>query len=191
MGTEYGNYMEIKKTLSLKMDSSLKVLENDLKGLRTGRASVHLLDPVQIDLYGSRVPLSQVATISTPDARTIAMQVWDKNMVKVVEKAIIESNLGLNPSSDGSFVRISIPALTEERRKELVKLAYKYGEDAKISIRNIRRDGMDSLKKLEKDNSISEDQQRKISNEIQELTDEYVTKIDTIIKQKEKDILTI
>lgn len=181
----------IRKDLSIKMDSSLKVLDHELKGLRTGRASINLLDPVMVEAYGSRVPLSQVATISTPDAKTIIVQVWDANMVKSVEKGITESNLGLNPSSDGGIVRVSIPLLSEERRKDLVKLAHKYGEDTKVAIRNIRRDGMEELKKLEKKHEISEDEHHSLSNEIQKLTEEYCTKVDNQIKQKEKDILTI
>lgn len=181
----------IKKELSIKMDNSIKVLDQELKGLRTGRASINLLDPVMVESYETRMPLSQVATISTPDARTITIQVWDKNMTKSVEKAIAESNLGLNPYSDGTMVRITIPPLSEERRKDLVKLAHKYGEDGKIAIRNIRRDGMEELKKLEKSHSISEDEHHSLSNEVQKLTDEYIAKIDNIIKQKEKDILTI
>jgi ribosome recycling factor len=181
----------MRKELTLRMEASLKVLDNDLKGLRTGRASINLLDPVMVEAYGSRMPLSQVASVSTPDAKTIAVQVWDKAMVKAVEKAISDSNLGLNPMSDGQLVRMAIPPLNEERRKELVKLAFKYGENTKIAVRNIRRDGMDELKKLEKDNAISKDEHHNLSDEIQKLTDEFISKIDAEVKQKEQEILTI
>lgn len=181
----------IHKELQSKMDNSLKILDHELKGLRTGRASVNLLDPVLVEAYGNKMPLSQVASLSTPDARTITVQVWDKSMVKAVEKAIIDANLGLNPSSDGQLVRITIPLLTEERRKELVKFAYKYGENTKIALRNIRRDGNEDLKKLEKDNSITKDEYHNLSEEIQKLTDEYSNKVDLHVKQKEQEILTI
>ena len=137
------------------------------------------------------MPISQVATVSTPDAKTITVQVWDKTMVKAVEKAITEANLGLNPSSDGQLVRMSLPPLTEERRKELVKLAHKYGENTKVSLRNIRRDGNEELKKLEKNSEISKDEHHNLSDDIQKLTDEFSNKIDSYIKQKEQEILTI
>ena len=181
----------IRKTLQAKMDNSIKVLEHELKGLRTGRASVNLLDTVMVEAYGSKTPLSQVASLSTPDARTIAVQVWDKSMSKSVEKAIVDSNLVLNPVSDGQLVRISIPPLTEERRKDLVKVAHKYGENTKISLRNVRRDGNEELKKLEKDSTISKDEHHNLSEEIQKITDEYSTKVDLHIKQKEQEILTV
>lgn len=177
--------------LKSKMESSMKVLDHDLKGLRTGRASVNLLDSVVVEAYGDRMPISQVATVSTPDARMIAVQVWDKTMVKAVEKAITEANLGLNPSADGQMIRMSIPPLTEERRKELVKLAHKYGENTKIALRNVRRDGMETLKKMEKDNEISKDEHHSISEDVQKLTDEFVAKVDNEIKQKEQEIMTI
>ncbi len=181
----------IRKELQVKMDNSIKALEHELKGLRTGRASINLLDPVIVEAYGSKMPLSQVSSLSTPDAKTIAVQVWDKSMVKAVEKAIVEANLGLSPSSEGQLVRIIIPLLTEERRKELVKFAHKYGENTKIALRNIRRDGNEHLKKLEKDNIIAKDEHHNLSEEIQKLTDEYSNKIDLYIKQKEQEILTI
>lgn len=181
----------LRKELSTKMDNVLKSLDNQFKGLRTGRASVNLLDPVQVEAYGSKTPLAQVGTVSTPDARTITIQVWDKSMVKAVEKAITESNLGLNPSSDGQLVRLSLPVLTQERRKELVKLASGYSENAKIAIRNNRRDAMEELKKLEKNKTITEDQHRSLNDEIQKLTDEYISKIDAQLKSKEQEILTV
>ena len=181
----------VRKELQVKMDNSLKVLDHELKGLRTGRASVNLLDPVMVEAYGSRMPLSQVASLSTPDAKTIAVQVWDKSMVKAVEKAIVDSNLGVNPISDGQLVRVAIPPLNEERRKELVKFAHKYGENTKVALRNIRRDGNEDLKKLEKDSVITKDEHHNLSEEIQKLTDEYSGKVDQQVKQKEQEILTI
>lgn len=181
----------LKKNLQEKMDKALKVLDHELKGLRTGRASVNLLDSVTVEAYGDRMPLSQVASLTTPDARTINVQVWDKSMVSSVEKAITVANLGLTPSSDGQLIRLPIPALTEERRKELAKLAHKYGEDTKISLRNIRRDGNEELKKMEKDNIIAKDEQHSLAEQVQKLTDEYSSKVDSAIKQKEQEIMTV
>jgi ribosome recycling factor len=181
----------VQKELQVKMDNSIRVLDHELKGLRTGRASVNLLDPVVVEAYGSRMPLSQVASLSTPDAKTIAVQVWDKSMVKAVEKAIADSNLGVNPASEGQLVRVAIPLLTEDRRKELVKLAHKYGENTKVALRNIRRDGNEDLKKLEKDSLITKDEHHNLSEGIQKLTDEYSGKVDQHVKQKEQEILTI
>lgn len=181
----------ISKELRSKMDSSMKILDHEIQGLRTSRASINLLDPIQVEAYGSKMPLTQVASLSTPDARTLAIQVWDKTMLKAVEKSIVEANLGLTPASDGQLIRITVPLLTEQRRKELVKFAYKYGENAKIALRNIRRDGNEGLKKLEKDNAITKDDHHHLSEEIQKLTDEYSNKIDLQVKQKEQEILTI
>lgn len=181
----------VQKELQVKMDNSMRVLDHELKGLRTGRASVNLLDPVMVEAYGNRMPLSQVASLSTPDAKTIAVQVWDKSMVKAVEKAIADSNLGVNPASEGQLVRVAIPLLTEDRRKELVKLAHKYGENTKVALRNIRRDGNEDLKKLEKDSQITKDEHHNLSEVIQKLTDEYSGKVDQHVKQKEQEILTI
>lgn len=182
---------ELQDELTSKMDKALSVLNRDLNGLRTGRASVHLLDPVTVEAYGSKMPISQVGTVSTPDIQTIAVQVWDKEMVKSVEKAITDANLGLNPNADGQLIRMNLPALNEERRKELVKVAHQYGEKTKISIRNIRRDGMDTLKSMEKNNDISEDDHHKLSEKVQKLTDDFNSKIDHLVQTKEKDILTI
>ena len=179
------------ETLNNRMSGALKVLDNELKGLRTGRASANLLDPVMVDAYGSKLPLAQVATVSTPDARTIAVQVWDKGMIKAVEKGIVDCNLGLNPMADGQLIRLPIPPLNEERRKDLVKLAHKYGENTKVSIRNIRRDGNEDLKKLEKDNIIAKDEHHSLAEEIQKLTDDYISKVDTSVKHKEQEVLTI
>ncbi len=179
------------ETLKNRMDGALKVLDNELKGLRTGRASPNLLDPVQVEAYGSRTPLSQVATISVPDPRMLNVQVWDKSMIKAVEKAIVEANLGVTPSSDGQIIRLPIPPLNEERRKELAKLAGKYGENTKISIRNVRRDGMEELKKLEKAGHISEDELHSTSEEIQKLTDKEVENVDKQVKAKEQEIMSM
>jgi ribosome recycling factor len=180
-----------KKSLTEKMDKALAMLDKDISGLRTGRASANLLDPVIVEVYGSKMPLSQIGTISTPDAKTITVQVWDKGMVKTVEKAIADANLGLNPNSDGQLIRINIPALSQERRKELVKLAHKYAENTKVSLRNIRRDGMDVLKKMETAKQISKDEHHDHGDEIQKLTDEFTKKIDNTLSVKEKEILTI
>lgn len=182
---------DLKNDIKDKMDKALSVLNRELSGLRTGRASVNLLDPVVVEAYGSRMPLSQVATISTPDATTLAVQVWSSDMVKTVEKAIVDANLGVNPNADGQMIRINIPPLSEERRRDLVKLAHKYGENCKVALRNIRRDGMDSLKKMEKDNEISKDEHHDYSEEVQKITDDFVNLVDETIKNKEKDILKI
>lgn len=177
--------------LNDKMDKALAVLARELSGLRTGRASVNLLDPVVVEVYGSKMPISQVATVSTPDATTLSVQVWDSQMTKTVEKAIADANLGVNPSASGQVIRIAIPPLSEERRKDLVKLAHKYGENCKVALRNIRRDGMDTLKKMEKDNEISEDEHHEQSEEVQKLTDDFTVKVDEVIKRKEQEILKI
>lgn len=177
--------------LSRRMDGAIDVLSREFSGLRTGRASVNLLDAVKVDVYGSIMPVNQVGTIGTPEPRLITVQVWDKNMVKVVEKAIRESNLGLNPSSDGQLIRIPLPQMTEERRHELTKVAGKYAEDARISVRNVRRDGMEMLKKLEKDGDISEDEHHRLSAEVQTLTDNHIKKIDDSLAGKQKDIMQV
>jgi ribosome recycling factor len=177
--------------LNTKMEGAINVFENNLKGLRVGRASANFLDPVQAEAYGSRQPISQLATISTPDARTISIQVWDKSVVKQIEKAIAESNLGLTPMTDGQNIRINIPSLSEERRKDLVKVAAKYSEESKVSVRNIRRDIMDGFKKLEKDKTISEDELRSLGDKVQKITDEFIAKIEKTFSVKEKEILSI
>lgn len=174
-----------------RMDGALKALHTEFAGLRTGRASAGLLDPVMVEAYGSEMPLTQVATINVPDARLISVQVWDRGMVGAVEKAILNAGLGLNPSSDGQNVRVPIPPLSEERRKELVKVASKYTEEAKVSIRNIRRDGMDKTKKMEKDGEISQDEQKRFETQIQAATDDFVKKVDEALSAKEKDILKV
>jgi ribosome recycling factor len=144
--------------LKTRMDSTIKTLDHDLQGLRTGRASINILDPIRVEIYGSRMSIDQLGTATTPDAKTVQIQVWDKANVKTIEKAIVESGIGLSPSSDGQVIRLSIPTLSQERRQELSKLCGKYGENSKIAIRNIRRDGMDELKKAEKDSKISKDE---------------------------------
>lgn len=179
------------QTLREKMENTLTAFHKDLSGLRTGRASVNLVDNVQVEVYGSLMPLNQVATVSVPEARMITLQVWDKANVSAVEKAIMNADLGLNPSSDGQLVRLPIPDLTEERRKEMAKIAGTYAEKARIAIRNVRRDGMESLKKSEKNGEISEDELHTESDNVQKLTDEYISKVDTDFKEKEKDIMTI
>lgn len=174
-----------------KMDSALKSLQHEFTGLRTGRASANLLDGIQVDAYGSMMPMNQVGNVTAPEPRLLVVSVWDKSMVKAVEKAITNSNLGLNPSADGQTIRVPIPPLSEERRKELVKVAGKYAEQAKVAIRNVRRDGNDELKKQQKDGVISEDELRKQEAQIQKLTDDHVKKVDELLVAKEKDILSV
>lgn len=179
------------KELKRRMGGALDVLGNEFAGLRTGRASVNLLDPITVESYGSRVSLNQVGAISVPEPRMIVVNVWDKSMVAAVEKAIRESNLGLNPSSDGLTVRVPIPNLSEERRKELTKVAAQYAENTRVSIRNIRRDGMELVKKMEKSSDLSQDESRKVSADIQTMTDDFIKKVDAALVQKEKDILSV
>lgn len=182
---------DIHNNLKDKMTKAFEILGKDLKGLRTGRASVNFLDPVVVDMYGSRMPLAQLATVSVPESTTILVQVWDKQMVKTVEKAIADANLGINPSADGQVIRVPMPPLSEERRKEMAKLAHKYGEASKVVMRNIRRDGMDLLKKMEKSSEISKDDHHSLGEKIQKLTDDFISKIDEEIKSKEKEVLSI
>lgn len=177
--------------LTRRMDGALKTLQHEFAGLRTGRASTSLLDTIQVEAYGSHMPLSQMATVAAPEPRLLTVTVWDKSMVKAVEKAIANANLGVNPASDGTMIRVPIPALSEERRKEMVKVAGKYAEQGKVAIRNVRRDGMDFLKAQEKSGAISEDEQRKTADQIQKLTDDYVKKIDDMLIAKEKEIMSV
>lgn len=179
------------KELRRRMDGALEALKREFGGLRTGRASTSLLDPVMVEAYGTQMPLTQVGTVNVPEPRMLTVQVWDRKMIGSVEKAIRDSGLGLNPASDGSVVRVPIPPLSEERRSELVKIAAKYAEQARIAVRNIRRDGMEALKKLEKDGEISEDEQRRRSDEIQKLTDEHVKSIDEALAAKETEIMQV
>lgn len=174
--------------IETRMRASLDALKRELAGLRTGRASAHLLDPVQVMVYGSRMPLNQVATVAVPEARMISVQVWDRSNVQAVDKAIREANLGVNPIVDGTMLRLPIPAPTAERRQELAKQAHKYAEQHRVAVRNVRRDGMDLLKKLEKDGKMSEDEHKKNSTKVQELTDKLIKEIDQTLATKEAEI---
>ncbi|NBO24128.1 MAG: ribosome recycling factor [Chlamydiae bacterium] len=177
--------------LGAKIAKAVNVLERDLSGLRTGRASVNLLDPVRVDVYGSRMSINQVATVTIPDPRMLSVQVWDKSLVKSVEKAITDANLGINPSAEGQNIRLPIPPLNEERRKEMAKLARKYGENAKIAIRNVRRDILEDLKKMEKNSLISKGELHSSTDEVQKLVDKEMISIDKIVKAKEQEISNI
>ena len=181
----------IKNDARTRMDKTLDSLKSDFGGLRAGRAHASLLDGIMVEAYGSLTPISQVGTVGVPDARTLSVSVWDKSIAKSVEKALRESDLGLNPVSDGTLIRIPIPPLSEERRKELVKIDGKYAEQNKVAIRNIRRDALDEVKKLKKDNLISEDEEKKAETEIQKITDEAVKKVDEMQSLKEKDIMQV
>jgi ribosome recycling factor len=172
-----------------RMGKTIKALENELKRVRTGRASLSLLDGIRPDYYGTQTPLSQMATLSVPESRLITIQPWDATVIKDIEKAILKSDLGLTPSNDGKIIRISIPPLTEERRRELVKIVHKICEEHKVGIRNIRRDSNELLKGFKKDGDISEDEAFKAQDQVQKITDEYIEKIEDIYKQKEKEII--
>jgi ribosome recycling factor len=176
------------KELERRMRGAIDTLKKEFTGLRTGRASVHLLDAVVVNVYGARMPINQVATVSTPDARTISVQVWDKSQVGAVEKAIQEANLGLNPIVEGALLRLPIPALNAERRQELVKVAHKYAEHARVAARNVRRDGMELLKRLDKGGQMGEDEHHKNSTKVQELTDKLIKEIDQSLAAKESEI---
>src|ERR1044071_3949963 len=167
--------------LKRRMQASIGSLKTELSGLRTGRASPHMLDPVHVDAYGAQMPLNQVATVSIPEPRLIAVNVWDKSLVHAVEKAIVNANLGLSPATEGQVLRLRIPELNEERRKELVKVAHKYAEAAKVAVRHVRRDGIDVLKKLEKDHKISEDEGKRSSEQIQKATDDMIGEVDRML----------
>jgi len=175
--------------LKRRMQGALEALRHDLQGLRTGRASTALLDPVQVEVYGSNMPLNQLATVSTPEARMLSVQVWDRSNIGPVEKAIRSAGLGLNPITDGQMIRLPIPELTEERRKELAKLVGQYAEKGRIAVRNVRRDGMDHLKQDEKKSEISEDERKRLETEVQKLTDDTIKQIDELAAGKEKEIL--
>ena len=174
-----------------RMQGAIHVLKQELGGLRTGRASASLLEPVQVDAYGTHMPLNQLATISVPEPRMLSVQVWDKSMVHAVERAIINANLGLNPATEGQVLRLRIPELNEERRRELVKVAHKYAETARVAVRHVRRDGLDVLKKLEKDHKISEDDGKRLSADVQKATDHAIGEIDHMLAAKEKEVLTV
>jgi ribosome recycling factor len=174
-----------------RMDGAVEVLRKELQGLRTGRASASLLEPVTVEAYGSEVPLIQVGNVNVPEPRMLTVQVWDRGLVKAVEKAIRSSGLGLNPAVDGTLIRVPLPELSQERRAELVKVAHKYAEQARIAARNVRRDGMDHLKKMEKDGELSQDEHKLWADEIQTMTDKHISVINDLVAHKEKDILTV
>ena len=178
-----------KGDLQRRMHGAVEALKHDLGGLRTGRATTTLLDPVHVEVYGSNMPLNQVATVTAPEPRLLSVQVWDKSNIGPVEKAIRSAGLGLNPINDGQLLRLPIPDLTEERRKELAKLSHQYAEKARIAIRNVRRDGMDALKQDEKKHEISEDERKRAETEVQKLTDDYIKAADEAAAHKEKEIL--
>ena len=178
-----------KGDIERRMTGAIEALRHDLSGLRTGRANTALLEPVQVEVYGSLMPLNQVATISAPEPRMLSVQVWDKANVHAVERGISHANLGLNPIIDGQTLRLPLPDLTEERRKELAKLAHQYAEKAKIAVRNVRRDGMEALKEDEKKKDISEDDRKRREDEVQKLTDKYVAEVDQAAASKEKEIM--
>ena len=177
--------------LKRRMKGASDVLHSEFTGLRTGRASAGLLEPITVEAYGSNMPMSQVGTIGVPDARMLTVQVWDQGLVASVEKAIMESGLGLNPSRDGNVVRIPIPQLSEERRSELVKIAHKYAEQARVAVRNVRRDGMDKLKRMERDGDLSQDEQRAWGDDLQKLTDACIKEMDEALTAKEKEIMQV
>ncbi len=180
-----------KNDVKRRMDGAVDVLTKEFGGLRTGRASASLLDPVMVEAYGSKMPLNQVGTVTVPEPRMLAVQVWDTGLVKATEKAIREAGLGLNPMPEGSTIRVPVPDLNQERRTELQKVAGKYAEAARVSVRNVRRDSMDALKKAQKDSNITEDDLKRLSEEVQKLTDETIKKIDTMLADKEKDIMRV
>jgi len=177
--------------ITRRMDGAQEALRREFAGLRTGRASIALLEPVTVDAYGSAMPINQVGSISVPEARMVTVQVWDRSLVGAVEKAIRSAGLGLNLATDGQLVRIPIPPLSEERRVELTRVAAKYAEQARVAVRNVRRDGMEMLKKMEKDHEISKDEHHLWSEEIQKLTDDHIKEIDTTLAQKEEEILQV
>ncbi|WP_084462765.1 ribosome recycling factor [Oceanibaculum pacificum] len=179
------------KDIQRRMKGAVDVLRTEFAGLRTGRASTSLVDPITVEAYGSAMPLNQVASISVPEPRMITVQVWDNGMVKAVEKAIREAGLGLNPQTEGTVIRLPIPDLSEERRQELTKVAAKYAEQARVSVRNVRRDGMDLLKRLEKDSEISQDEHRRFEKDIQKMTDDTIGEIDGALATKDKEIMQV
>jgi ribosome recycling factor len=178
-----------KADIERRMHGAIEALKHDLAGLRTGRASTSLLDPVHVEVYGSNMPLNQVATVTAPEPRMLSVQVWDRSNVQPVEKAIRSAGLGLNPIVDGQTLRLPIPDLTEERRKELAKLVHQYGEKAKIAVRNVRRDGMDAVKAAEKKGEIGKDEEKRLETEVQKATDKAIAEVDAVCTAKEKEIL--
>ncbi|MEM6780799.1 MAG: ribosome recycling factor [Pseudomonadota bacterium] len=180
-----------KADIKRRMDGAIDSLKGDLAGLRTGRASTNMLEPIVVDAYGSKMPINQVANLGAPEPRLLTVQVWDGGMTASVEKAIRDSGLGLNPQAEGTLIRIPVPELNEERRRELSKVAGQYAETARVAVRNVRQDGMQSLKKMEKDGDISEDDQKRMADEVQKETDAHIQTIDTMLSDKEKDIMTV
>jgi ribosome recycling factor len=177
--------------LERRMEGAVDVLKTEFAGLRTGRASAALLEPVMVEAYGSQMPLNQVATVSVPEPRMLSVQVWDASQASAVEKAIRNSGLGLNPMAEGAVIRIPIPELTEDRRRDLTKVAHTYAENTRVAVRNVRRDGMETLKRMEKAGEISEDEQRQQSDEVQALTDKVIKQIDDLLAQKDQDIMQV
>lgn len=178
-----------KEDIKKRMEGAVDALKHEFSGLRTGRASTAMLDTITVEVYGSRMPILQVGSISVPEPRLLTVQVWDTGSVKAVEKAIRDANLGLNPQADGNLIRVPVPELNQDRRKELVKVAGGYAESARVSVRNVRRDGMEGLKKVK--DTMGEDENKRLSDEVQKLTDDHIKKIDTMLAEKEKDIMTV
>jgi ribosome recycling factor len=174
-----------------RMQGAVNSLKNDLGGLRTGRASPSLVEPLTIDAYGAAMSMNQVATVSVPEPRLLSIQVWDRGMVAAVEKAIRESDLGLNPQTEGQVIRLRIPEMNEQRRKEMVKVAHKYAEEARVAVRHVRRDGLDLLKKLEKDGTISQDDEKRQADQVQKATDQTIAEVDQVVAAKEKEIMQV
>ncbi|MBB4265851.1 ribosome recycling factor [Roseospira visakhapatnamensis] len=191
MSEKPADFAALKKDLKHRMDATIEVLKKEFAGLRTGRAHTSLLEPVMVEAYGSPTPLNQVANVSVPEPRMLTVQVWDRTMAKAVEKAIRDAGLGLNPAAEGQTIRVPIPPLNEERRVELTKVAGKYAEHARVAIRNVRRDGMDHLKRMEKDGQISQDEHKKHTVEIQTVTDEAIKSVDDALHQKEQEIMQV
>ena len=177
--------------LKRRMQGAVQTLRHELGGLRTGRASASLLEPIEVEAYGQKMPINQVATLSVPEARMLSVQVWDKTMVGAVERAIRDSNLGLSPTTEGQILRIRIPELNEQRRKEMVKIAHRYSEEARVAVRHVRRDGIDTLKRLAKDKEISEDDQKKLEVDVQKVTDQFVAEVDQTLATKEGEIMQV
>jgi len=182
---------ELLSDLRRRMDGAVDVLHKEFGGLRTGRASASLLEPVMVEAYGGTVPLNQVASVNVPEPRMITVQVWDRGVVKAVDRAIREAGLGLNPQTEGQVMRVPIPELNEERRRELTRVAARYAEQARVSVRNVRRDGIEVLRRLEKDSELSQDEQRKLQHDVQLLTDDHIKRIDETLAQKDKEILQV
>src|ERR671933_634415 len=179
------------KELNRRMHGAVEALRHDFGGLRTGRASVSLLEPIHVEAYGASMPLNQVATITVPEPRLLSVQVWDRGMVGAVEKAIRTSDLGLNPQTEGQVIRLRIPEMNEQRRKEMVKVAHKYAEEARIAVRHVRRDGIDLLKKLKKDGAISQDDEKRQADQVQKITDQHIAEVDQTLAAKEKEIMQV